>query len=97
MAKWAPCKRRVFIKKLSGLGFSPPEPGGRHFYMRYRTHTLAIPSNAEYSVLQLKMLLKEVEHIIGRKEDFLGRMAKFIAPDYPNAPLIQTRKPIYQR
>jgi hypothetical protein len=67
MAKWAPCKRRVFIRKLAGLGFSPPEPGGRHFYMRYGTHTLAIPGNAEYSVPQLKALLREVEHIIGRK------------------------------
>jgi len=25
MAKWAPCKRRVFIRKLVRLGFSPPE------------------------------------------------------------------------
>jgi hypothetical protein len=67
MAKWAPCKRRVFIRKLVGLGFSPPEPGGRHFYMRYGTHTLAIPNNAEYSVPQLKTLLKEVKQITGRK------------------------------
>jgi hypothetical protein len=35
--------------------------------MRYETHTLAIPSNAEYSVPQLKELLKEVEGIIARK------------------------------
>mgnify|MGYP006910661598 FL=1 len=35
--------------------------------MRYARHTLAIPSNAEFSVPQLKMLLKEVEHIVGRK------------------------------
>jgi len=33
MAKWMPCKRRDFIKKLRKLGFEPPEPGGRHFYM----------------------------------------------------------------
>ncbi|MFO7996982.1 MAG: type II toxin-antitoxin system HicA family toxin [Dehalococcoidia bacterium] len=66
MARWAPCKRRVFIRKLARLGFSPPEPGGRHFYMRYGTHTLAIPSNTEYSVPQLKELLKEVEQIRGR-------------------------------
>jgi len=67
MAKWAPCKRRVFIRKLVRLGFSPPEPGGHHFYMRYGTHTLVIPNNAEYSVPQLKTLLKEVERIMGRK------------------------------
>jgi hypothetical protein len=35
--------------------------------MRYGTHTLTIPSNAEYSVPQLKTLLKEVERIMGRK------------------------------
>lgn len=67
MARWAPCKRRDFIKKLKKLGFQPPEPGGRHFYMRYETHTLAIPSNPEYSVPQLKMLIKEVEQILGKR------------------------------
>ncbi|MFQ6071469.1 MAG: hypothetical protein ACE5KT_02050 [Methanosarcinales archaeon] len=67
MTRWTPCKRRNFIKKLKKLGFSPPEPGGRHFYMRYGTHTLAIPNNPEYSVPQLKMLLKEVKHILERK------------------------------
>ena len=67
MARWAPCKRRIFIKKLSRLGFSPPEPGGHHFYVRYARHTLAIQNDAEYSVPQLKMLVKEVEHIIGKK------------------------------
>lgn len=67
MAKWAPCKRRVFIRNLVKLGFSPPEPGGRHFYMRYGTHTLAIPNNVEYSVPQLKTLLKEVAQIMGRR------------------------------
>jgi hypothetical protein len=35
--------------------------------MRYGTHTLAIPNNAEYSVPQFKTLLKEAEQIIGRK------------------------------
>lgn len=65
--KWTPCKRRVFIKKLKKPGFSNPEPGGKHFYMRYGTYTLAIPNNPEYSVPQLKMLLKEIESILGRK------------------------------
>jgi len=67
MARWTPCKRRVFIRKLRKLGFDQPEPGGRHFYMRYGTHTLAIPNNLEYSVPQLKMLIREVEHILKRK------------------------------
>jgi len=35
--------------------------GGRHYYMRYGTYTLTLPSNKEYSVPQLKMLLNEIE------------------------------------
>jgi hypothetical protein len=35
--------------------------------MRYGSYTLAIPSNAEFSVPQLKMLLKEVQQITGKK------------------------------
>jgi len=61
MAKWNPCKRRDFIRKLKKLGFGPPEPGGRHSYMRYGTYTLTLPSNKEYSVPQLKMLINEIE------------------------------------
>jgi predicted RNA binding protein YcfA (HicA-like mRNA interferase family) len=67
MAKWMPCKRRDFIKKLRKLGFEPPEPGGRHHYMRYRTYTLTLPSNKEYSVPQIKMLLNEIERGISKK------------------------------
>jgi hypothetical protein len=35
--------------------------------MVYQTHRLTIPSNSEYSVPQLKMMLKEVEGIIDRQ------------------------------
>ena len=61
MGKWTPCKRRDFIRKLKGIGFESPEPGGRHFYMRRGTFTLTLPSNMEYSIPQTRMLLKEVE------------------------------------
>jgi predicted RNA binding protein YcfA (HicA-like mRNA interferase family) len=61
MPKWNPCKRRDFIKKLKKIGFAAPEPGGNHFYMRYGTYTFTVPSNQEYSVPQIKMLLKEIE------------------------------------
>jgi len=64
MPKWNPCKRRVFVRKLLKLGFNAPEPGGRHFYMRYDTKVLTIPSNDEYSVPQLKMIIKELEKLI---------------------------------
>lgn len=67
MGKWGPCKRRDFIRKLKRLGFESPEPGGSHFYMRYGTFTFTLPNNAEYSVPQIKMLLKEVEGGIRRK------------------------------
>ncbi len=67
MPRWTPCKRRIFIKKLIKLGFNPPEPGGRHFYMRYGSNVLTIPSNEEYSVPQLRMMIRELENIIARK------------------------------
>jgi len=67
MGKWRPCKRRDFIRKLRRLGFESPEPGGNHFYMRYGTFTFTLPNNAEYSVPQIRMLLKEVEDGIRRK------------------------------
>ena len=67
MGKWKPCKRRDFIKKLKKLDFEPPEPGGRHFYMRYGIYTLTLPGNKEYSVPQIKMLLNEIEYGISRK------------------------------
>lgn len=35
--------------------------------MTFEQHRLTIPSNAEYSVPQLRMMLKEVEGIVGRE------------------------------
>ena len=70
MGKWQPCKRRDFIKKLKKFGFESPEPGGRHFYMRYGSYTLTLPNNKEYSVPQIRMLLKEIEHGINKKISF---------------------------
>jgi predicted RNA binding protein YcfA (HicA-like mRNA interferase family) len=67
MVKWKPCKRRDFIRKLKKFGFESSEPGGRHFYMRYGTYTLTIPSNKEFSVPQVKMLLKEIERGANKK------------------------------
>ena len=67
MSRWTPCKRRDFISKIHKLGFEGPYSGTRHQFMVYRNHRLAIPSNLEYSVPQLKMMVKEVEEIIGRQ------------------------------
>jgi predicted RNA binding protein YcfA (HicA-like mRNA interferase family) len=67
MGKWTPCKRRDFIRKLKKLGFGSPEPGGKHFYMRYESFTFTVPNNPEYSVSQVKMLIKEIELGIKKK------------------------------
>jgi hypothetical protein len=52
---------------LRGLGFDGPFSGTRHQFMVYQQHRLAIPSNTEYSVPQLRMMIREVEEIIGRE------------------------------
>lgn len=67
MDRWMPCKRRDFIRRLQKLGFDGPYSGTRHQFMVYRQHRLAIPSNAEYPVPQLRMMIREVEEIIGRE------------------------------
>jgi hypothetical protein len=66
VSRWTPCKRRDFIRKLRRLGFQGPSSGARHQYMIFRGHRMAIPSNSEYSVGQLCMLLREVEESIAR-------------------------------
>ena len=67
MTRWRPCSRREFIRRLRRLGFDGPISGTRHQYMVYQAHRLAIPTNTEYSVPQLRMLLREIEDILGRQ------------------------------
>lgn len=67
MSQWTPCKRRDFINSLRELGFDGPFSGTKHQFMVYKQHRLAIPSNTEYSIPQLKMMIREVENIIGRE------------------------------
>lgn len=67
MSRWTPCKRLLFIRRLRQLGLDGPFSGTRHQFMVYEQHRLTIPSNAEYSVPQLRMMIREVEGIIGRK------------------------------
>ena len=66
MSRWTPCKRGDFIRRLRKLGFDGPYSGTRHQFMLYSQKRLAIPSYAEYSVPQLRMLIREVETILGR-------------------------------
>ena len=67
MSRWTPCKRNDFIRRLRKLGFEGPFSGTRHQFMVYEQHRLTIPSNSEYSMPQLRMMLREVEQIVNRE------------------------------
>lgn len=66
MSRWTPCKRTEFIRKLRHLGLQGPFSGGRHQFMIYQPKRLAVPSDSEYSVPQLRMMIREVEGIMAR-------------------------------
>jgi predicted RNA binding protein YcfA (HicA-like mRNA interferase family) len=66
MSQWNPCKRNDFIRRLRRLGFTGLYSGTKHHFMLYEQHRLTIPTNAEYSVPQLRMI-REVESIVGRQ------------------------------
>ena len=75
MSRWRPCSRREFLRRLRKLGFDGPFSGTRHQFMVYQQYRLAVPSNAEYSVPQLRVLLREVAAILGREitaDDWVG-------------------------
>jgi hypothetical protein len=67
MAGWHPLKRREFVRKLGALGFAGPHRGARHEFLVLGQRRQTIPSNAEFSVPQLRMLLRQVETILGRR------------------------------
>ena len=67
MAGWRPLKRRDFIRKLRVLDFDGPYSGTRHQFMVIGQHRQTIPTNSEYSVPQVRMLLRQVETILSRK------------------------------
>ena len=66
MSRWIPSKRSEFIRRLRKLGFDGPFSGTRHQFLVFAQKRLAVPSNVEYSVPQLRMLLHEVEGIVGQ-------------------------------
>ncbi|MUG93983.1 type II toxin-antitoxin system HicA family toxin [Scytonema sp. UIC 10036] len=49
------------------LGFERPYSGTSHQFMTYAQCRLTIPSNNEYSVPQLRMMIREVEVILERE------------------------------
>ena len=67
MSRWNPCRRNDFIKRLRRLGFEGAYSGAKHQFMVFGNNRLTIPSNTEYSVPQLRMMLREVEEIIERQ------------------------------
>jgi hypothetical protein len=67
VSRWTPCKRNDFIRKLRHLGFDGPLTGTRHQFMVFSQKRLAIPSNAEYSVPQLRVLIREIRDIAARE------------------------------
>lgn len=67
MNRWTPCKHRDFIRRLRKLGFDGPYSGTRHQFMIYQNHRLSIPSNSEYSVPQLRFMIREIEAILERE------------------------------
>lgn len=67
MSRWQPCKRRDFVARLRSIGFDGPYSGTRHQFMLYDQRRLAVPSNTEFSIPQLRMLIREVAEIIGRE------------------------------
>jgi hypothetical protein len=66
VSRWTPCKRNEFIRKLRRLGFDGPFSGTRHQFMMFEQKRLAIPSNPEYSVPQLRMMLRETGLVLQR-------------------------------
>ena len=66
MAGWRPLKRREFIRRLRVLGFGGPFSGTRHQFMVLGMQRQTIPTKAEYPVPQVRMLLRQVESILGR-------------------------------
>jgi len=55
------------MRKLRHLGFDGPFAGTRHQFMVFSERRLAIPSYSEYSVPQMRMMITEVESILGRE------------------------------
>lgn len=67
MSRWTPCKRREFIRRLRVFGFDGPFSGARHQFLIFGQSRLTIPSNEEYSVPQLRLMIREASELLGRK------------------------------
>jgi len=66
MSRWTPVKRSEFVRRVRKLGFEGPYSGARHQFLVNGNHRLTVPSNAEFSVPQLRLLLREIGAMIGQ-------------------------------
>jgi hypothetical protein len=66
MAGWRPLKRARLHRKLRALGFDGLYSVTRHQFMISGQHRQTIPTNSEYSVPQIRLLLRQVEAILAR-------------------------------
>ena len=64
MSQWNPCKRNEFIRWMRRLGLTARIPV--RSFLVFGQNRLTVPSNAEYSGPQLKMMLREATEILGR-------------------------------
>ena len=69
VSRWTPCKRTDFVRRLVKLGFTGPFSGTRRQFMTIGQHRLAVPSNSEFSIGQLRFMIREVENLLGRRID----------------------------
>jgi hypothetical protein len=67
MPKWSSCKRQDFIRRLRQLGFEGVFSGATHQFMLICQNRPTLPSNAVYSVPQLRMMLREVGAMLRRE------------------------------
>ena len=56
-----------FVRKFRRLGFDGPFPAGSHEYMTLKERRQTIPSNSEYSVPQINMMMKQIESRVGHQ------------------------------
>ena len=66
MNRWNPCSRRDCIRRLWELGFDGPFPGGRHDWMRFQGRRVTLFSDREYSVRQVRIVLRQAARALGR-------------------------------
>ena len=59
-------KKFAELEDLRALGFDGPYSGTRHQFMISGQHRQTIPTNSEYSVPQIRLLLRQVESILAR-------------------------------